>query len=59
MRRCSSGIDDSSHLVRPLTTMMLGAALAIMPVVVQNWRVTGVPLIQAYGGLNLYLGNTP
>jgi Tfp pilus assembly protein PilF/4-amino-4-deoxy-L-arabinose transferase-like glycosyltransferase len=44
---------------RPLTTMMLGAALAITPVVVQNWRVTGVPLIQAYGGLNLYLGNTP
>ena len=44
---------------RPLTSMVVGAALVIVPVVVQNWRVTGVPLIQAYGGLNLYLGNTP
>jgi Flp pilus assembly protein TadD len=44
---------------RPLTAMLLGATLVIGPVVVQNWRVTGVPLIQAYGGLNFYLGNTP
>lgn len=44
---------------RPLTTMLLGAVLAIAPVVLQNWRVTGMPLIQAYGGLNFYLGNTP
>lgn len=50
---------EKSVSLRPLTTMLLGAALAIVPVVAQNWRVTGVPLIQAYGGLNFYLGNTP
>jgi tetratricopeptide (TPR) repeat protein len=31
----------------------------VAPVVIQNWRVSGVPMIQAYGGLNVYLGNRP
>jgi 4-amino-4-deoxy-L-arabinose transferase-like glycosyltransferase len=42
----------------PLLVLLFGAALIVAPVVVQNWRVTGVPLIQAYGGMNFYLGNT-
>jgi tetratricopeptide (TPR) repeat protein len=36
-----------------------GAAIVIAPFVIQNWRVTGVPLVQAYGGMNFYLGNRP
>jgi 4-amino-4-deoxy-L-arabinose transferase-like glycosyltransferase len=41
-----------------LGALALGVALVAAPVVIQNWRVTGVPLIQAYGGMNFYLGNT-
>jgi hypothetical protein len=46
-------------------TRGLGLALAagvmvlVAPVVIQNWRVSGLPMIQAYGGLNAYLGNRP
>ena len=36
-----------------------GVAIVVAPVVVQNWRVTGLPMIQAYGGMNVYLGNRP
>ena len=36
-----------------------GALVVIAPVVVKNWRVTGVPMVQAYGGMNFYLGNRP
>ena len=36
-----------------------GALVVIAPVVVTNWRVTGVPMVQAYGGMNFYLGNRP
>jgi 4-amino-4-deoxy-L-arabinose transferase-like glycosyltransferase len=36
-----------------------GVLLLVAPVVIQNWRVTGLPMIQAYGGLNAYLGNRP
>ena len=43
----------------PLLVLLCGAALVVAPVVVQNWRVSGIPLIQAYGGMNFYLGNTP
>ena len=36
-----------------------GVLILVAPVVIQNWRVTGVPMIQAYGGMNAYLGNRP
>jgi len=36
-----------------------GVLIPVAPVVIQNWRVTGVPMIQAYGGMNTYLGNRP
>ena len=36
-----------------------GTAVVVTPVVVQNWRVTGLPMVQAYAGLNVYLGNRP
>jgi 4-amino-4-deoxy-L-arabinose transferase-like glycosyltransferase len=36
-----------------------GVLVLVAPVVIQNWRVTGQPMIQAYGGLNAYLGNRP
>ena len=37
----------------------VGALVVIAPVVVKNWRVTGIPMVQAYGGMNFYLGNRP
>lgn len=36
-----------------------GVLIFVAPVVIQNWRVSGVPMIQAYGGMNVYLGNRP
>jgi 4-amino-4-deoxy-L-arabinose transferase-like glycosyltransferase len=36
-----------------------GVLILVAPVVIQNWRVTGLPMIQAYGGMNAYLGNRP
>ncbi|HYE88445.1 MAG TPA: tetratricopeptide repeat protein [Vicinamibacterales bacterium] len=36
-----------------------GVLIVAAPIVIQNWRVTGLPMIQAYGGLNTYLGNRP
>ena len=39
--------------------MAAGTAIIVAPVVLQNWRVTGLPIVQAYGGMNVYLGNRP
>ena len=39
--------------------LLAGSLIFVAPVVIQNWRVSGVPMIQAYGGLNVYLGNRP
>ena len=36
-----------------------GTLIVVAAVALQNWRVTGIPLIQAYGGMNFYLGNRP
>jgi tetratricopeptide (TPR) repeat protein len=36
-----------------------GVLLIVAPVVVQNWRISGIPMVQAYGGMNFYLGNRP
>jgi Flp pilus assembly protein TadD len=50
---------DQPALGRAVAPLLIGVLLVISPVVIQNWRVSGIPLIQAYGGMNLYLGNTP
>lgn len=39
--------------------MIAAAAVVVSPVVIKNWRDTGSPMIQAYFGLNAYLGNSP
>src|SRR5688572_2495160 len=39
--------------------LAVGAFAIVAPVVVINWNVTGMPMVQAYGGLNFYLGNRP
>ena len=47
-------------LATQLAAALLGGALIVVaPVVNQNWRVSGIPLVQAYGGMNFYLGNRP
>jgi tetratricopeptide (TPR) repeat protein len=47
--------------VRPgvLAALAAGVLIVTGPVVLQNWRVTGIPLLQAYGGMNFYMGNAP
>lgn len=42
-----------------LMPLIAGAAIVITPVVIENWRANGVPMIQGYGGMNFYLGNNP
>ena len=37
----------------------LGCALLVVPVAAKNWNVSRAPMVQAFGGLNFYLGNTP
>ena len=37
----------------------IGVAALVGPVVLQNWRTSGIVGVQAYGGLNTYLGNRP
>jgi tetratricopeptide (TPR) repeat protein len=46
-------------VVMAIAGMTLAAFAVTAPVVVQNWRTTGVPSIQGFGGLNVYLGNSP
>ena len=45
--------------VRLAGALLLGVALLAAPVVIANWRISGIPVIQAYGGMNVYLGNRP
>lgn len=45
--------------MRLAAAFIAGSLVFTAPVVIQNWRVTGVPMIQAYGGMNFYLGNRP
>jgi len=40
-------------------SLVAGALIIVAPIVIQNWRVTGVPMVQAYAGMNFYLGNRP
>ena len=44
---------------RLAAALAAGTVIVVTPVVMQNWRVTGVPMVQAYGGMNFYLGNRP
>jgi tetratricopeptide (TPR) repeat protein len=46
------------RVVTRALSLATGVLMVAGPVVIQNCRVTGVPLIQAYGGMNVYLGNT-
>jgi 4-amino-4-deoxy-L-arabinose transferase-like glycosyltransferase len=52
IRRHATGLQLAAGFVA-------GALVVIAPVVVKNWRVTGVPMVQAYGGMNFFLGNRP
>ncbi|HWR82525.1 MAG TPA: glycosyltransferase family 39 protein [Candidatus Deferrimicrobium sp.] len=53
------GMSFLGRLKAPLV-IMVGAALAILPVTVRNLAVTGeFILISSQGGVNLYLGNNP
>src|SRR5687768_10134661 len=45
--------------LRLAAIFVIGTLIVVAPVAVRNWRVTGIPLIQAYGGMNFYLGNRP
>lgn len=45
--------------IRFASGLAAGVLLVVTPVVIQNWRVTGIPMVQAYGGMNFYLGNRP
>lgn len=38
---------------------LAGLVIVVAPVLLQNWRVSGLPMVQAYGGMNFYLGNRP
>ena len=50
---------EKKHFM-PLASAMLGGLLIMVaPVMMLNWRVSGIPMVQAYGGLNFYLGNRP
>lgn len=44
---------------RVAAAFVTGLLLLTLPVIIQNWRVSGLPIIQAYGGMNVYLGNRP
>ena len=55
----ATGQPTAITAARRTTSLLLGTLLVVAPIVIQNWRVTGVPMIQAYGGMNVYLGNTP
>ena len=46
--------------LKPAGLLLLGAALLIAPVTLQNWRAEhDFVLIQRNGGLNFYIGNNP
>lgn len=48
----------SQRLVAPALALLICVA-TVSPTVWQNWRTSGYPGIQAYFGLNFYIGNTP
>jgi tetratricopeptide (TPR) repeat protein len=50
---------ERKHVAPLAAALAGGAAIVIAPIVIQNWRITGAPLIQAYAGMNFYLGNRP
>jgi tetratricopeptide (TPR) repeat protein len=45
--------------VRLASAFVAGVLLFTAPVVIQNWRTSGLAMVQAYGGMNFYLGNRP
>jgi tetratricopeptide (TPR) repeat protein len=54
----------ASHTSAPRKWARIGlltaaCAVTVAPAVLQNWRTTGSPMLQGYGGMNFYLGNAP
>jgi hypothetical protein len=45
--------------IRALTAFVAAYTVCVAPVLVKNWSVSGSPTIQGYGGLNVYIGNSP
>ena len=41
-----------------IAPLLLATATLVGPVMLQNWSTSGVPFIQAHGGMNFYIGNT-
>jgi Tfp pilus assembly protein PilF len=39
--------------------VVAGVLLLVVPVAYRNWSASGTVMIQGYGGMNFYLGNTP
>ena len=50
---------EKKHRAKLAGALIGGALVCVAPVVIQNWRTSGVPMVQAYGGMNFYLGNRP
>lgn len=48
-----------SERVKLAGAFATGVILVTAPVILQNWRTSGLAMIQAYGGMNFYLGNRP
>lgn len=50
---------EKQHFLRLASAMLGGLLIVVAPVIILNWRVSGLPMVQAYAGLNFYLGNRP
>lgn len=44
---------------RYATTCTVATALVLAPAALANWRASGSPMLQGFGGMNFYLGNSP
>jgi tetratricopeptide (TPR) repeat protein len=42
-----------------LVSFVSCAAIIVLPVIAKNYALSGTPSIQGYGGLNVYIGNSP
>lgn len=51
--------EQRARPLRLATAFVAGILVMVGPVVVQNSRNSGSPVVEAYGGMNFYLGNRP